>query len=118
VATILIVDDEGPIRDFLAELLSDAGHRTLQAIHGAQALEMVDSEQPDLVISDIMMPFLNGTELCRRLKARAGLPAIAVILTSSAGEQSADGAGADAVISKPFDLEAMEALVARWSSAP
>jgi CheY-like chemotaxis protein len=41
-----------------------------------------------------------------------------VILTSSAGEQSADGAGADAVISKPFDLEAMEALVARWSSAP
>jgi CheY-like chemotaxis protein len=76
VATILIVDDEGPIRDFLAELLSDAGHRTLQAIHGAQALEMVDSEQPDLVISDIMMPFrmgrssVDGSRLgpvCRRL---------------------------------------------------
>ena len=74
-ATILIVDDEEPVRDFLAQLLSDAGHRTLQAIHGAHALEMVDREQPDLVISDIMMPVLNGADLCRRLKARAELPA-------------------------------------------
>jgi CheY-like chemotaxis protein len=113
-ATILIVDDEEPVRDFLAMLMEDAGHRTLKAIHGAAALELVVKEQPDLVISDIMMPVLNGAELCRRLKARAETRAIPVILMSSAGARSADGAGAEAFIAKPFVLEEMEALVHRW----
>jgi CheY-like chemotaxis protein len=117
VATILIVDDEGPVRDFLAQFLADIGHRTLQAIHGAQALEVVQKEQPDLVIADIMMPVLNGAELCRRLKSSAGAPTIAVILMSAAGRRSADGTGADAFISKPFDLADMQALVHRWTSS-
>ncbi len=115
-ATILIVDDEEPVRDFLAQLLADGGHRTLQAVHGAEALELVAKERPDLVVSDIMMPVLNGAELCRRLKARAGMPPIPVILMSSAGPRAADGTGADAFIAKPFDLVDMEALVERWSS--
>jgi CheY-like chemotaxis protein len=115
VATILIVDDEEPVRDFLAQLLADAGHRTLQAIHGAQALELAAKEFPDLVISNIMMPVLNGAELCRRLKARMGSQAIPVILMSGASRRSADGTGADAFIAKPFALEDMEALVRRWS---
>ena len=117
-ATILIVDDEEPVRDFLAHMLTDVGHRTLQAIHGAQALELVATERPDLVVSDIMMPVLNGAELCRRLKTRAGLPVIPVILMSAAGPGAADGTGADAFIAKPFDLSEMEALVERWSSSP
>jgi CheY-like chemotaxis protein len=113
-ATILIVDDEEPVRDFLAMLLEDSGHRTLKAIHGAQALELAAKERPDLVIADIMMPVMNGSELCRRLKAGADTRALPVILMSSAGPQSADGAGADAFIAKPFVLEEMEALVRRW----
>lgn len=116
-ATILIVDDEEPVRDFLAQLLTDAGHRTLQAVNGAEALEVVEKERPDLVVSDIMMPVLNGAELCRRLKARADTPVIPVILMSSAGARAADGAGADAFIVKPFDLDHMEALVGRWCPA-
>ena len=115
-ATILIVDDEEPVRDFLAQLLADGGHRTLQAVHGAEALELVAKERPDLVVSDIMMPVLNGAELCRRLKAGADAPPIPVILMSSAGPRAADGTGADAFIAKPFDLADMEALVERWSS--
>jgi len=114
-ATILIVEDEQPLRTFLARLLGDAGHRTLLAIHGGHALEMVEKERPDLVISDIMMPILNGVELCRRLKAMSGTRAIPVILMSSAGALAAAGSGADAFIEKPFDLEDMEALVRRWS---
>lgn len=112
-ATILIVDDEEPVRDFLAQMLADGGHRTLQAVHGAEALELVAKERPDLVVSDIMMPVLNGAELCRRLKARTDTP---VILMSAAGPRAADGTGADAFIAKPFDLADMEALVERWSS--
>lgn len=115
-ATILIVDDEAPVRSFLAQLLADGGHRTLQAVHGAEALDLVAKERPDLVVSDIMMPVLNGAELCRRLKARDGLPPIPVILMSAAGPRAADGTGADAFIDKPFDLADMEALIERWSS--
>jgi two-component system response regulator VicR len=118
VSTILIVDDEEPVRDFLAQFLADVGYRTVQAIHGAQALELVEKERPDLVISDIMMPILNGAELCRLLKARADAPRIAVILMSAAGRRSADGTGADAFIAKPFDLEDMQTLVHRLSSSP
>ena len=114
-ATILIVDDEEPVRDFLAQVLTAAGHRALQAIHGAQALELVANEWADLVVADIMMPVLNGAELCRRLKAGTATNAIPVILMSSAGPRAADGTGADALIAKPFDLEDMEALVGRWS---
>jgi CheY-like chemotaxis protein len=114
VSTILIVDDEEPIRYFLVQLLADEGHRALQAVHGADALEMVEQERPDLVVSDIMMPVLNGAEMCRRLKARAERPPIPVILMSSAGERAAAGSGADAFIAKPFDLDDLEELIRRW----
>jgi CheY-like chemotaxis protein len=114
VATILIVDDEGPIRDFLAMLLEDAGHHILRAIHGADALNQVEAERPDLVIADIMMPVLNGADLCRRLKAAPQTRPIPVILMSAGALRAPDGAGADAFIAKPFDLEEMEALVQKW----
>lgn len=113
-ATILIVDDEEPVRGFLGMFLRDGGHRVLQAIHGAQALELVQKERPDLVIADLMMPVLNGAELCRRLKAGAGTRGLPVILMSSAWPRPADVSGAEAFIAKPFDLEEMEALVQRW----
>jgi CheY-like chemotaxis protein len=111
-ATILIVDDEEPVRELLAQLLGDAGYRTVLAIHGIHALDLVEQEQPDLVLSDVMMPVLGGAELCRRLKARNGSRPLPVILMSAAGEQAARGAGADAFIHKPFVLDEMEALIA------
>lgn len=113
-ATILIVDDEEPVRDFLGQLLEGAGYRVLQAINGAQALTVMAHDRPDLVIADIMMPVLSGAELCRRLKAKADTRAIPVILMSAAGQRAADGAGADTFVDKPFALEEMEALVRRW----
>jgi CheY-like chemotaxis protein len=116
VALILIVDDEAPIRDFLAGFLEDAGHRTVEAINGAQALAVIAKERPDVVLCDVMMPVLNGAELCRRLKAGAETTSIPVILMSSAGPKATEGAGADAFIAKPFDsLDDVDALVRRWS---
>jgi two-component system cell cycle sensor histidine kinase/response regulator CckA len=67
-ATILVVDDEEPLRDFLALLLQDLGHRVLQAINGREALELARAEHPDLVISDVMMPVMGGVELSHQLK--------------------------------------------------
>ena len=114
-AVILIVDDEAPVRDFLALVLEDLGHRVVAAINGRHALTIAAEEHPDLVISDVMMPLMGGVELTRRLKAgETGDRDLPVILMSSAGPAAAVGAGADAFIDKPFDLEAMEKLVARW----
>lgn len=113
-ATILLVEDEAPVREVLAMVLEDAGHTVVHAIHGRQALDLVAQQRPDLIIADIMIPVLNGTDLCRRLKAAAGTRPIPVILMSAAGAQLADGACADAFLEKPFDLERLEALVERW----
>lgn len=112
-ATILIVDDEEPVRGFLAQVLTEDGYDVCLATHGRQALELVDQERPDLVLSDVMMPVLNGVELCRLLKARADTKDVPVILMTSAGRKAADGTGCDAYISKPFDLIDVEALIER-----
>lgn len=113
-ATILIVDDEEPVRDLLAILLEDAGHRTLRAIHGRQALDLIEAEPPDLVISDVMMPVLNGHELEERLQARPGTRHIPVILMSAAWEHGAGAIEADRFLAKPFDFRELERLVQRW----
>jgi CheY-like chemotaxis protein len=102
------------VRDLLVQMLTDAGHRILKAVHGADALAVIERERPDLVVTDMMMPVLTGVELCRRLKATTDTGGIPVILMSSMGPRETDGAGADAFIAKPFDLDAMEALIAHW----
>ena len=116
-ATILIVEDEAPVREMLAAVLEDAGHRALHAIHGRDALDVVAAERPDLVIADVMMPVLGGAELCRRLKAEPGTRGIPVILMSAGSARLADGTGAEAFLAKPFDLARLEALVQRCMPA-
>ena len=90
-ATVLIVDDERPIRELLADVLEAGGHRTVQADHGRQALDLAEREPPDLIISDVMMPVLNGRVLCRRLKSDPATRSIPIILMTSAGRQYAEG---------------------------
>ncbi|MDE3075569.1 MAG: response regulator, partial [Chloroflexota bacterium] len=84
-SAILIADDEQPVREFLALVLADFGHETVLARNGQDALELIEKERPDLVISDVMMPLMGGVELCRRLKAAPDTAAIPVVLMTSAG---------------------------------
>ena len=111
-ASILVVDDEGPIREFLVLLLEDLGHEVRQAINGSQAVELATRARPDLVISDVMMPVMGGPELCDWVK-RELRPPPPVILTSSAGGHLARNSPADAFVDKPFDIEVIEDLVRR-----
>jgi CheY-like chemotaxis protein len=113
VATILIVDDEKPVRRFLVEALKHEGHHVLEAWHGRHALDLMarTSTRPDLVISDVMMPIVGGVELCKTLKADRATADIPVVLMSAAHPRASMGAGADAVIAKPFDLDTLDALV-------
>jgi CheY-like chemotaxis protein len=112
-ATILIVDDEKPVREFLVSAFEQEGHQVLEASHGRHALNLIasGSTRPDLVISDVMMPLLNGVELCHFLKADPATAHIPIVLMSAAHPRASTGAGADALISKPFDLDTLDALV-------
>lgn len=114
VFTLLIVEDEEPMREFLAQLLTDDGYNVRLAIHGRHALELIEQERPDLVLSDLMMPVLDGAELSRRLKASDDTRQIPIILMTSSGRRAADRAAAEAYIAKPFDLERLEELIQRW----
>jgi PAS domain S-box-containing protein len=71
-ATILIVEDEAAIRAFVALVLTEAGHRVLEAGNGARALELAQAEHPDLIFTDILMPGMDGYEFARRLRALGG----------------------------------------------
>ena len=112
--TILIVEDEEPVRELLVQLFTGDGYPVRIAVHGAQALEIVTKEHADLVLSDVMMPRMGGAELCRRLKSEPATAGIPVILMTSAGRIAADGTGCDGFIAKPFDLSEVEDLVRRW----
>jgi len=78
-ARILIVDDRPINREFLVTLLGYRGHALLEAADGRQALDIAESEQPDLIISDILMPTMDGYEFVRQLRARPHLSSIPVI---------------------------------------
>lgn len=114
-ATILIVEDEQPVREFLAQALEDEGHRVVQAFHGRHALDLIarGPALPDLVLSDVMMPLLNGVELCGKLKANPATASVPVILMSAAARRATEGSVADAFIAKPFDLDVLDGLVGR-----
>jgi signal transduction histidine kinase/ligand-binding sensor domain-containing protein/DNA-binding response OmpR family regulator len=105
VRTILIVEDDAEIRSFLAELL-EKSYRLLQAADGRDALEIAANSRPDMVISDIMMPVMDGIELCKALKTNLETSHIPVILlTAKAGlvnQKHGIETGADAYITKPF----------------
>jgi two-component system phosphate regulon response regulator PhoB len=118
VPSILIVDDERPIRDLLEALLRDAGYATTTAVHGAEALALVAKSPPDLVIADVMMPVLGGAELCRRLKADPATRAIPIVLMSAVTPYRSHPSGEDGFLPKPFDLDEVEALVDRWLTPP
>ena len=114
-ATILVVDDEKPVRQFLVAAFEQEGHQVLEAYHGRHALNLLASGQlhPDLVLSDIMMPIVGGLELCRILKADPATADIPVVLMSAAHSRASAMSRADALIAKPFDLDALDALIER-----
>ena len=111
--TILVVDDEAPIRELLAWILKDLGYHVEEAINGREAIALAALHPPDLVISDVMMPVMGGNELCRWVKAELQ-PAPPVILISSVGAHITRGTGADAFVRKPFDLDELEQAVRQY----
>ena len=113
-ATILLVEDEEPIQELIGTFLQDEGYEVMAAYHGARGLGLARTARPDLVLTDLMMPIMGGAELCRRLKDDPATRDVPVVAMSAAGRVRAEDHGADDFIGKPFDLEALLALVARY----
>lgn len=109
---ILIVDDEAHIRMLIEqtlEELEDEGVEFLTAENGEVALEVIREENPQLVFLDVMMPKLNGMEVCRRVKMEEGMKDIYIVLLTAKGQeadkQKGLDMGADVYMTKPFDPE-------------
>ncbi|MCA1668002.1 MAG: response regulator, partial [Thermomicrobia bacterium] len=117
VATILVVDDEQPVVDLLTDMLEDEGHTVVSAYNGRVALEIVAHQAPDIVISDVMMPFVDGIQLCRRLREEHDAKSLPVILMSAALPPDLSSCGANAFLGKPFDIDRFENLIARYVRA-
>jgi adenylate cyclase len=112
---ILIVDDNETNRDILATRLATQGYDLCQAADGEEALAAAKTLLPDLILLDVMMPKLNGIEVCRRLKNDAALPFISIILVTAKADTRdvvvGLDAGADEYLTKPVDQAALVARV-------
>ena len=116
-ATLLVVDDEPAVRRVLSMRLQLSGYRVVCAEDGEQALELFASEQPDLVVLDVMMPKLDGFAVCRRLRAESAVPIVFLSSLDAIAEKVAGlDLGADDYLSKPFSPKELEARITALES--
>ncbi len=113
-AKVLIVDDSEAFRRLNAEILKMDGHQVLMARNGRETLELVRSERPDILLLDIMMPGLDGFEVCRELKSDPATRGTLVVMVTALSESvryRALQAGADEYVTKPITSRKMRDLV-------
>jgi DNA-binding response OmpR family regulator len=120
-ALVLIVEDEEPLAETISFIVREAGYTPMIALHGKQALELARTRKPALLITDLMIPYLDGVALIGALRTAASLagePAPPIILITAANPVRARAAGADAILRKPFYLADLEVLLRRFLGAP
>lgn len=110
--TILIIEDEQNINDILAFKFEKEGYKTISAFDGVKGLEMALSENPDIILLDVMLPGMDGFEVCRRVRDRSNVP----IIMLTAREDEVDKVlglelGADDYITKPYSARELTARV-------
>jgi len=105
-STVLVVDDSQTLRQMLSELLQMNGIKVVEATNGIEAKEQIQASAPDLVITDLIMPQMNGYELCRWIKNEPTTQNIPVLICSTKSEEFdrywGMKQGADAYITKPL----------------
>jgi two-component system KDP operon response regulator KdpE len=110
--SILVVDDEPPIRRLLRNTLAVQDYRVVEAATGKEALDAVRREKPDLVVLDLGLPDSDGLDIIRELRARSPVP---IVVLSSRGDEkgkvSALDLGADDYVTKPFGIEELMARI-------
>ena len=106
---IFIADDESGFVSTLTSRLEFEGFETTTAADGKAAMEMIPDEKPDLILLDIMMPAMNGYQVCRELKENPDTSSIPILMLTAKSQESdkfwGQEAGADAYVTKPFDMD-------------
>ena len=113
---ILIVDDEEPIIEMLATFVAGLGYTPLVAQNGQQALDLARERRPALIITDLMMPIMNGADLILTLRAEAaaqGQVSPPIVLLTAGSRRAASQLSVEAVLLKPFDLTQLEQVIRR-----
>ncbi len=109
---ILVADDEGALRDFISRNLRARGFEVAEASNGLEALAVWERETPHLLILDIMMPRMDGLEVCRRVREQSAVPIIVLTaLDAESDKVTALDLGADDYLTKPFGVEELLARV-------
>jgi len=119
---VLIADDEPNIVASLEFLLQSKDYETCVARDGAEALELVERFQPDLLLLDVMMPLVNGFEVCRTIRGNPAYEGVKIMMLSARGRDTerAQGLalGADAYVTKPFSTKELLAKVGELLPGP
>lgn len=119
---VLHVDDEQDIRELVAVILERFGLKVVGAEHAKDALELCRSVKPDLILLDIVMPGVDGFDLCRRFKTDAKLKAVPILMVTALDQvkdvEKALSAGANGYITKPFEPPKMRAKIAEFLTLP
>lgn len=113
VPTILIIDDEASIAEVMAEVLLDEGYATLTANHGREALALIATCRPDLMLLDLFMPEMSGLDVLAHMQHDAALALIPVVMMTAGSISDLDLShkGVIQVMSKPFSLDELIATV-------
>jgi CheY-like chemotaxis protein len=112
--TILLVDDSEFVRKRLGQMLEEDGYNVLQAANGMQGVESAIQHKPDLIITDIEMPVMNGVEATRKIRLQLGFSIPIIALSSHPAEEMkalALKTGCTAYLSKPFNLDQLRNLL-------
>jgi len=114
-ALILVVDDDKDVAGTIERTLRRKNYEVIVAYSGAQALQLVQERRPDLVVLDIMMPRMDGIEVCQRIRSLPNVASVPILFLTAKGkiEDKIEGfeAGADDYLTKPFDLRELELRV-------
>ena len=114
VKQILLVEDEPAIAELLQDVLEEAGYQVDLAANGREGLRRLPVVQPDMVLSDVMMPVLDGRQFCRAINTNPHYQTIPVVLMSASREdQCCQGCDCAAFLPKPFALDRVVATIAQ-----
>jgi CheY-like chemotaxis protein len=120
-AKILIIDDDPSNRDILRARLEPLGHEVQEAANGEEGLRLLESLGWDLVFLDVMMPRVDGWQVCKQIKSNPKTMSIPVVMLTALGQQIDQlrgwESGADEYLTKPWEPAKMIELVTKWCSA-